>query len=125
MHIERIYIQKNFQPNVVADPFMREHIGIGIFLNEGDDLLEAEKEAKEYISNYIKDNTATPDHNHIETRTIDEENVIQGKKIVKSPIKMQPDKEIMQKYLKCVTAKDFEGAKKLTDMYDIKTPEQC
>lgn len=69
MHFERIYLQKNFQTHPADNPFLYDHIGIGVFVKEGESMEEAEKSAKEYIADYVKRNTHYPDHSHIQTST--------------------------------------------------------
>jgi len=70
MHIERIYIEDNFVPDVVTDQFRRMKFGVGIFLKEGETADTAIKEAEQLIKEYIQKNTIYP-HNHIEERIID------------------------------------------------------
>ena len=60
MHIERIYIQDNFVPDIVSDQFRRKVIGVSICLKEGEGTRDAEEFAEEYIAEYIKKNTVNP-----------------------------------------------------------------
>lgn len=62
MHFSKIYIQKNFVPNISLDPFGRESIGIEIYLNEGDSVLRGKELAQEYIKEYIHKNTVEQPH---------------------------------------------------------------
>ena len=60
MHIERMYIQDNFVPDIVSDQFRRKVIGVSICLKEGEGTRDAEEFAEEYIAEYIKKNTVNP-----------------------------------------------------------------
>ena len=60
MHIDRIYIQDNFVPDIVSDQFRRKVIGVSICLKEGEGTRDAEEFAEEYIAEYIKKNTVNP-----------------------------------------------------------------
>lgn len=57
MHFSKIYIQKNFVPDVVADQFGRESIGIEVTLNEGESLDDARLQAQQFIKEHIEKNT--------------------------------------------------------------------
>ena len=70
MHISEIYLQSNFQSHPGENPFLYKHIGIRVFLKEGDNLEEAETHAQSYIQDYIQKNTKYPDHQHIEQREL-------------------------------------------------------
>lgn len=71
MHFSKIYIQKNFVPNQSLDPFGRESIGVEIYLNEGDSIINGKELAREYIKEYIYKNTV--DQPHIVERYIADE----------------------------------------------------
>lgn len=66
MFFSKIYIQKNFVPDVVSDQFGRESIGVEISLNEGDSLEDAKTTAKNYIKEYIEKNTVYHSPNIVE-----------------------------------------------------------
>jgi hypothetical protein len=70
MHFSKIYIQDNFVPNVVEDPFRRKVIGVEITVNEGESMGEAKCEAEKFIKEYIQANIVYPDHDHIEEQII-------------------------------------------------------
>lgn len=72
MHFSKLYLQKNFVPNYVQDPFGREVVGIEVSLNEGESLDEAREQAQNYIKEYIHKNTVTPQE-HIVERYLPEE----------------------------------------------------
>ena len=57
MHIDRIYIQDNFIPDVVTDQFRRKVIGVSVCIKEGEGTQEAEAFAEAYIKEYIEKNT--------------------------------------------------------------------
>lgn len=60
MHIDRIYIQDNFVPDIVTDQFRRKVIGVSVCLKEGEGTLEAEQYAEQFIKEYIQKNTVDP-----------------------------------------------------------------
>ena len=100
MNIEKIYIQKSFQTHPVENPFLYSHIGIGIALNPGESLEEAEKTAQEYLNNYINKNTQYPEHGHIEERALPE--VQKG-----NPITMDYD-VVVEEINKCTNIKELD-----------------
>lgn len=60
MHIDRIYIQDNFVPDIVTDQFRRKVIGVSVFIKEGEGTIEAEQYAEQFIKEYIQKNTVNP-----------------------------------------------------------------
>ncbi len=75
MKFSKIYIQKNFVPNILQDQYGRESIGIEIILNEDEDTEEdldhAKDEARRYINQYIEQHTVIS-HTHKEERFVSE-----------------------------------------------------
>ncbi len=70
MHFSKIYVQKNFVPNVALDPFGRQSIGIEVTLSDKEDVYKATESAEAFIKEYIQKNTT--ENPHIVERTIND-----------------------------------------------------
>ncbi len=86
MHFSKIYVQKNFVPNIALDPFGRQSIGIEVTLKEGEHLDDAVEVAEQFIKEYIQKNTT--ENPHIVERIIND-----------GPLpEIQVDKEVDMRY---------------------------
>lgn len=72
MYFSKVYVQKNFVPDIVTDQFGREVIGTEVTIERSGSIENAEQLAKQYVKEYIQKNTVYPDHNHIEIRNVNE-----------------------------------------------------
>ncbi len=98
MHFSEIYLQSNFQSHPGENPFLYKHIGIKVFLKEGDDLENAETQAQSYIQEYIKRNTQYPEHGHIELRDLPEIQKEEGSESLEELINNAPDIEALKSF---------------------------
>lgn len=112
MHIERIYIQDNFVPDIVSDQFRRKVIGVSICLKEGEGTLEAEAFAEAYIAEYIQKNTANPHISGISE--IADNEPVPIVQVEKSPPTKLTKEEQQKKYLTdCTTIEELNTFKLL------------
>jgi hypothetical protein len=129
MHIERIYIQDNFVPDIVSDQFRRRVIGVSVCLKEGEGTVSAEEFAEGYIKEYIQKNTVNPNVSGV--------SIVAGNdplpeiQEIKTPKEKQIDSTI-EAILTCTTEKSLlifdklvtrENNQQLTDAYNKKLKE--
>lgn len=119
MTFESIYIQDNFVPDYVTDPFRRKVIGVNIIIQSGETREQAEKEAEEYIADYIKRNTI--DRQAVQIKDIE------PKPPAPSQPKLSPEETMIKDINSCKEVKVLETYRllvkknpKFQDAYNLK-----
>lgn len=126
MHIERIYIQDNFVPDYVSDPFRRKVFGMGIFIKEGENVGDAIAEAEKQISDYIKINTVDNSMSGTIVRNIVEDAKEREDKIKEEYLEVEAKlnefkfQEDAVAYLDTTTFKHYIPAKQIANSKPIK-----
>ena len=65
MHFDKFYLEDNFVPDYVSDPYRRKKVGVSMCIKDGESMDNAIAAAETFIREYIEKNTIVS-HSHIE-----------------------------------------------------------